>query len=71
MAESPPKLRSIFLSAKAKEAALQQVDGLSTTNEENLQTTISMFEDCRRLIEMLAIFSPNETSEDIGTHTIE
>lgn len=70
MAESPPSLRSTFLSAKAKEAELQNIESSSSAYQVNSQVAISTYEECRTLIERLAIFSRNETSEDIATSAI-
>jgi immunoglobulin-binding protein 1 len=71
MAESSSSLRSLFLSAKAKEAELPSSGSSSSTYQDNIQSAISMFEECRNLIERLAVFSPNETIEDISTSAIQ
>jgi immunoglobulin-binding protein 1 len=71
MAESSSSLRSLFLSAKAKEAELPNTGSSSSTYQDNIQSAISMFEECRNLIERLAIFSPNEAIEDISTSAIQ
>jgi immunoglobulin-binding protein 1 len=71
MADSPPSLRSLFLSAKAKEAELQHIESSSSEYKDNLQAAISRLEECQKLIERLAIFSPNETSDDIATSAIQ
>jgi immunoglobulin-binding protein 1 len=71
MAESPPSLRSFFLSAKAKETKLQHLDSSSDAYQENLRGAISAYEECQRLIQRSAVFSLNETSEDIATSTIQ
>jgi len=71
MAESAPSLRSHFLSAKSKEEELQHIESTSSAYQENLQFAIATYEECRDLIQQLAIFSRNETSEDIATSTIQ
>lgn len=71
MAQCPPSLRSLFLSAKSKEARLQITESSNTAHEDLLQDTTAEFEECRKLIERLAMFSPNETSEDIATSAIQ
>jgi immunoglobulin-binding protein 1 len=71
MAESSSSLRSFFLLAKAKETELSSTGSSSSTYQDNIQSAISMFEECRKLIERLAIFSPNETIEDISTSAIQ
>lgn len=68
---SPPSLRSLFLSAKAKEADLQYGGSSSDLYAETLQNAISTLEECRELMRRLAIFSPNETSEDLATSSIQ
>ena len=71
MAESPPSLRSLFLSARSKEVELQHVENSNRAYQELLQLAASTYEECRDLIERLAIFSRNETSEDIATSAIQ
>lgn len=71
MTESSPNLRSLFLTAKSKQARLQDSDTSSAAYREDLQGAISTFEECRELVERLAIFSPNETAEDIATSAIQ
>lgn len=71
MAESPLSLRSLFLAAKSKEVELGGIDSSSHAYFEKFRDSISTFEECQSLIERLAIFSPNETIEDIATSTIQ
>lgn len=71
MADSSSNVRSLFLSAKAKETELQQTESSSAGYQESLQAAIAMYEECRSLIGRLAIFSPNETGEDITTSEIQ
>jgi TAP42-like family len=71
MAESAPSLRSHFLCAKSKEEELQHIESTSSAHRENLQSTIARYEECRDMIHQLAIFSRNETSEDIATSAIQ
>lgn len=71
MAESPPSLRSLFLSAKSKEVELQHIESSNSAYQENLQLAVSTYEECRNLIDRLAMFSRNETSEDIATSAIQ
>ncbi len=71
MAESPPSLRSLFLSAKSKEVELQHLESSNSAYQETLQQALSTYEECRNLIGRLAMFSRNETSEDIATSAIQ
>jgi immunoglobulin-binding protein 1 len=71
MAESAPSLRAHFLSAKSKEEELQHIESTSGAYQENLQFAIATYEECRSLIQQLAIFSRNETGEDIATSAIQ
>ncbi|ERF71570.1 hypothetical protein EPUS_00559 [Endocarpon pusillum Z07020] len=71
MAESRPSLRSLFLSARSKEAELQHVENSNSAYQELFQLAASTYEECRDLIERLAIFSRNETNEDIATSAIQ
>jgi immunoglobulin-binding protein 1 len=61
----------LFHSAKSKEADLQHVESSSNAYQDSLQAAISALEECRDLIERVAVFSPNETSEDIATSSIQ
>ena len=70
MDKSPSSLRSLFLSAKSKEADLHG-ESSSDIYKENLWVAISTLEECRELIGRMAIFSPNETSEDLATSSIQ
>ena len=71
MAEPLPSLRSLFRSAKSKEADLQRIESSSNVYQDSLQAAISTLEKCRDLIERVAVFSSNETSEDIVTSSIQ
>ena len=71
MAESLPNLRALFDMAKSKEAELQHKESSTSAHQEHLQAVIATFEECRNLIERLAIFSRNETIDDIATSTIQ
>ena len=68
MDASGSSLRELLSSARAKREEL--VSG-TATYQEMLQSTISAFEECRRLIEKLAIFSPNEEIDDISSQDLQ
>jgi immunoglobulin-binding protein 1 len=65
---SGSSLRRLFSSAKGKQ---EDLDSGTTTYQEMLQSTISEFEECRKLIAKLAVFSPNEEIEDISTQDLQ
>ncbi len=71
MAESPSSLRSLFLLAKSQETELQHIEGSNSAYQEHLQLAVSTYEECQNFIERLALFSRNETSEDIATSAIQ
>ena len=68
MDASGASLREIFSSAKGKQ---EELDSGTARYQEMLQATISAFEECRKLISKLAVFSPNEEIEEISTQDLQ
>jgi|SRR2546423_10344730 len=68
MDASDSSLRQLFSSARAKQ---EELESGTATYRENLQSTISAYEECRQLITKLAIFSPNEDVEDVSTQDLQ
>jgi immunoglobulin-binding protein 1 len=71
MAESSPNLRSLFRSTLAKEEELQRLGTSADNYHENVKAVISSYRECQRLLERLALFSPNETRDDLATSAIQ
>ena len=65
---SGSSLRELYSSAKSKQ---EELDSGSATHQEILQSAISAFEECRKLIAKLAVFSSNEEVEDISTQDLQ
>lgn len=70
MAESDSSLSVLFEEAKARYALLDQLDSRNGEYKDAFQAAISSFEQCRQLIQKGAIFSRNETVDDISTSTL-
>src|SRR5947209_1422258 len=64
---SGSSLRELYSSAKSKQ---EELDSGSAAHQEILQSAISAFEECRKLIVKLAVFSSNEEAEDISTQDL-
>jgi hypothetical protein len=65
---SGSSLRELYSSAKSKQ---EELDSGSATHQEILQSAISAFEECRKLIAKLTVFSSNEEVEDISTQDLQ
>ncbi|SPN99610.1 related to TAP42, component of the Tor signaling pathway [Cephalotrichum gorgonifer] len=69
--DEPQSLRSLLEQAEEKQAALATI--YSTTSpeySETLSEAIKAYEECRRLVSELSIFSPNESADDIATSSL-
>ena len=72
MADNPRSLRSVHSEAEQKRTVLEKsFDSNSATFQENLLTTIHLYEQCLHIAAQLALFSPNESLEDIGTSDLQ
>ena len=70
--ESQPSIRTLFLSARNQRKELEQSsDPTSTIYQENLQAAIATLEECRIIAHRIALFSPNETEEDISSSDLQ
>ena len=65
---SGSSLQELYSSAKSKQ---EELDSGSATHQEILQSAISAFEECHKLIAKLAVFSSNEEVEDISTQDLQ
>ena len=72
-AEQPSHLRKLFETANNQRHKLEQsaAQSNSSTYQDNLRTAIGAFQQCQQLTERLAIFSPNETEDDIASRDLQ
>lgn len=72
MAEQPHSLRSLFRRAEEERKQLEaSPDITSASLQENLQRVISEYEECLGIVDRVALFSRNETLEDVASADIE
>ena len=72
MSEDGQSLGATFSSAEEKRRTLERsYDSNTATYQESLVTTISLYERSRELADRLALFSPNETLEDISSTDLQ
>lgn len=72
MTENPQTLRSLFSSAKAKRDELDSSYDLdASTVQKRLAEATAAFDECRRLIGQLSLFSSNETLDDVATTDLQ
>ena len=70
--EPDTNIRTLFTTAKAQRQQLESSpESTSALYQENLQSAITSLETCRRLADRIALFSPNETEEDIASGDLQ
>ncbi|KAL8955549.1 MAG: hypothetical protein Q9183_006600, partial [Haloplaca sp. 2 TL-2023] len=70
--EQPASLRSLFETANTHRQNLDtHPSPTSAEYQSTLSASIVAFQKCLRLIDRLAIFSPNETEDDISTPALQ
>ncbi|KAL8869765.1 MAG: hypothetical protein Q9174_004025, partial [Haloplaca sp. 1 TL-2023] len=70
--EQPASLRSLFETANSHRHALDTLPSPTSTEYQSILTTsIAAFQKCLHLTDSLAIFSPNETEDDISTPSLQ
>ena len=68
MAESNTSIRTLFDSAEKLRTALDTYANPNDTEfQDNISNAIVTYEECRKLADQLALFSPNETVDDISS----
>lgn len=68
MADEQRSLRSAFDDAEAKRHAIESsTDSNSSAFQDNLAAAIKLYEECVNIAYQIALFSPNETLEDISS----
>lgn len=72
MDEQPQSLNALLASAKAQKEDLEANSPVNNPQyQDKLDATISTFENCQTKIAKLALFSSNESLEDISTSDIQ
>ncbi|KAL8932689.1 MAG: hypothetical protein Q9216_006726 [Gyalolechia sp. 2 TL-2023] len=70
--EKHTSLRSLFTSANNQRHKLNSIpDSSSSVYQDNLRAAVAAFHECRELTDQLAIFSPNETEDDIASGDLQ
>ncbi|KAL8931050.1 MAG: hypothetical protein Q9208_000152 [Pyrenodesmia sp. 3 TL-2023] len=65
-------LRSLFTTANNQRHKLDSIpDPSSSRYQEKLRAIIAQFHECRQLTDSLAVFSPNETEDDISSGNLQ
>ena len=72
MTETMPSLRGLFASAEDRQRKLEAGLGGAGENgqHQQLRLAIDEYEACRQAVEELALFSPNETVDDISSENL-
>ncbi|OLN97311.1 Uncharacterized protein C63.05 [Colletotrichum chlorophyti] len=69
--DKPQTLKSVFLSADKKRLALENsYEATSQTYLDDLRTAIAEYQSCLDLISRAALFSPNESLDDLSTSSL-
>ncbi|KAI9826039.1 MAG: hypothetical protein M1832_000488 [Thelocarpon impressellum] len=72
MTEPPNNLRTLFSSAETRRKCLESsCEPNSESFQETIRAATATYQECRRLVDQLALFSPNETVEDISTNDLQ
>jgi hypothetical protein len=72
MASEPRSLQAAFADAEARRADLDNSYSTSTPAfQENLAAAIATYDECLRIADRVALFSPNEALEDIGSGDLQ
>lgn len=70
--DEPQSLRSCFAEAETKRRGLEKFfDSNSDSFQENLASAITKYEECVRIAADVALFSINETLEDISSGDLQ
>lgn len=72
MEASNQSLKSTFVAAEGLRESLERtLDCNGESYQAQLTTAIQTFEECKRLVAVLSLFSPNETLEDISSSELK
>lgn len=68
MPDAERSLRAVFEDAESKRVSVENsYDSNSATFQDNVQSSILLYEQCLQIADRISLFSPNETLEDINT----
>jgi hypothetical protein len=68
MSDEPRSLRTVYDDAEGKRTTIESsFDSNSASFQDNLITTIQLYEECVKIADQISLFSPNESLEDIST----
>lgn len=71
-ADVDQSLKSTFVTADGLRVSLERTfDCNGESYQTQLTAAIRTFEECKRLVTMLSLFSPNETLEDISSSELK
>ena len=73
MTSEPQNLRAAFAAAETQKKHLESSYG-STSDpdyQNTLQQLLAQYERCKRYVDELALFSPNESLEDMSTDSLQ
>ena len=73
MADDEPKsIRALFLTAERLRNSLKDFpDSISPNFQETLTNAIATYESCLKQSEQVALFSPNESLDDVSSSDIQ
>ena len=64
-------IRTLFARAKDLRKQLESLQSTSQVYQENLQNAVAALEECRKIADNIALFSPNEMEEDISSRDLQ
>lgn len=72
MAEEPQSLRQCFTAAERAQQRFESAfDTISEASQSILLVAISKYETCLRIVDEVALFSPNESLEDVSSGNLQ
>jgi len=72
MSEGPQSLRATFTGAENLRSQLEvSYDTNAAAYQDQLRQALAQYQQCLRLAEGVALFSPNESLEDISTNDLQ
>lgn len=65
-------IKSLYVKAERYRQEIESsYDSSTDTYRQNLLAAIESYEECRKLVDRLALFSPNESSDDISSGDLQ
>ncbi|KAJ5587324.1 uncharacterized protein N7459_003089 [Penicillium hispanicum] len=70
--DQSPNLQSLFLSARQSKSALElRGDTNTAAYRDDVNSTIAKFQECQRQVNLLSLFSPNESLDDVSSGDLQ